>query len=238
MFCKQKGERAVLQGIVDADWAKIGQVVLEVHDIDGTLAWVVGLLESKGFIVTSEQDQGLSSTDLYNVYAVREKRPSPHVNMANALSPQQFIGELQEQVNANLPDYMMPQGFVLLDKLPLPRNGKIDRRALPEPQSTSSARDLVLPRNKTEQALAEIWQEVLGIATIGVQDDFFALGGHSLLATQLIARIPPVLGVKLPLNAVFETPTIEGLAEQIETLKWASGMAGSATEESFEQGTL
>jgi thioesterase domain-containing protein/acyl carrier protein len=110
-----------------------------------------------------------------------------------------------------LPDFMVPSSIVWLPAMPLTRNGKLDRRALPDPISrTADAR--IAPRNAAEVALARLWCEVLGIDTVGMRDDFFDLGGHSLSALRLIARIAAELHVKLPAAAVFRHRTIEDLA--------------------------
>src|SRR5207248_7578237 len=95
-------------------------------------------------------------------------------------------------------------------------NGKLDRRALPAPEwydRGPTAKPPVLPRTPLEQLIADIWQDVLGIDQLGVDDDFFLLGGHSLLATQVIARVRDAVRVDVPLRALFDTPTIAGLAE-------------------------
>jgi acyl carrier protein len=103
-------------------------------------------------------------------------------------------------------------------------NGKLDRRALPAPEQNNLERDgiFVAPRNPTEETLAEIWQEILSIERVGVYDNFFDLGGHSLLATRVISRVHNAFQVVCPLRNIFETPTIAGLAERIETLLWAA----------------
>ncbi|HVR99841.1 MAG TPA: amino acid adenylation domain-containing protein, partial [Thermoanaerobaculia bacterium] len=124
-------------------------------------------------------------------------------------------GELEEAtlrawLRERLPDYMVPSAFVVLEALPLTPNGKVDRRALPEP--TRSVRSEEAPLDLVEELLAGIWTEVLGLDRIGVEEDFFALGGHSLLATQVVSRVRAVLGVELPLRALFEAPTVSGLA--------------------------
>ncbi|HET8842843.1 MAG TPA: phosphopantetheine-binding protein, partial [Ktedonobacteraceae bacterium] len=117
-----------------------------------------------------------------------------------------------------LPDYMVPAAIVVLEHWPLTPNGKLDRRQLPAPlwsERSGVTTALVAPRTPLEEMLVEIWQHVLGIEQIGVNDDFFALGGHSLLATQVIARLREILQIEIPLRALFEMPTIAALAEQI-----------------------
>ncbi|HEX3528690.1 MAG TPA: non-ribosomal peptide synthetase, partial [Thermoanaerobaculia bacterium] len=122
--------------------------------------------------------------------------------------------ELRAFLASRLPDYMVPGMFVHLDELPLNPNGKVDRRALPEPRMIAGTADLA-PRNPLEQVLADIWGEVLGIEGIGVGADFFDLGGHSLLAVQVVSRVRRALGVDLHLRQVFGSPTVAQLATTI-----------------------
>ncbi|HSG38632.1 MAG TPA: amino acid adenylation domain-containing protein, partial [Thermoanaerobaculia bacterium] len=124
--------------------------------------------------------------------------------------------ELRDFLRERLPAYMVPAAFVELPALPLTPSGKLDRKALPEPGQESAADEPVAPRTPGEELLAGIFAEVLGIERVSVAEDFFALGGHSLLATRVASRVRSVFGVELPLRAVFEAPTVAGLAGWIE----------------------
>ncbi|MEH2215454.1 amino acid adenylation domain-containing protein [Nostoc sp.] len=129
------------------------------------------------------------------------------------------VDELRSYLQANLPDYMVPSTFVMLTALPLTPSGKIDRQALPAPDQVrpETAKSFVAPRTPVEEVLAGIWSEILGIKQVGIHDNFFDLGGHSLLATQVVSQVREAFQVELRLRSLFETPTIAGLAELIET---------------------
>jgi acyl carrier protein len=117
---------------------------------------------------------------------------------------------------AQLPDYMIPAAFVLLDSLPLTINGKLNVAALPAPDAGALARAAyIAPRDPIEQRLCVIWQQVLDIERVGVEDNFFELGGHSLHATQLASRINQAFGANLPLRMLFDGPTVARLARRI-----------------------
>ena len=106
--------------------------------------------------------------------------------------------QLRAQLSKKLPEYMVPGAYVRLDYLPLTANGKLDRKALPEPEDDAYAvRRYEAPVGPTETILAEIWAELLKVERVGRQDNFFELGGHSLLATQLISKIHRRLGIRL-----------------------------------------
>ncbi len=128
------------------------------------------------------------------------------------------INELRNYLQQNLPEYMIPAAFVLLDSLPLTPNGKVDRRALPAPEQTRPELEqtFVAPRNPTEEILAGIWVKILGIEQVGIHDNFFELGGHSLLATQVISQVREAFGLEIPLRYLFASPTVAGLAKHIE----------------------
>src|SRR5258708_5409850 len=119
---------------------------------------------------------------------------------------------LRAHVGARVPDYMVPSAIVVLDRLPLTSNGKLDRGALPAPQVRAGV--LRLARNPREELLCGLFAEVLGLERVGIDDNFFALGGHSLLATRLISRIRSSLDVELSIRSLFEAPTVAGLVER------------------------
>ena len=124
--------------------------------------------------------------------------------------------ELREFLGRTLPEYMIPTAFVDVPyRLPLGPNGKVDRRALPEPEDVSKASVRVAPRDELERQLVEIWRDVLSVGSVGIRDSFFDLGGHSLLAVRLFAQLEDRLGVFLPLATLFEVSTIEGLGALI-----------------------
>ena len=126
--------------------------------------------------------------------------------------------ELRQRLRQRLPDYMVPSAFVRMDALPLNRNGKIDRAALPEPGAPSLDRVHVPPRTPVEEGIAEIWQGVLKCAQVGATDDFFDLGGNSLLATQVVSRLRTRFDVEFPLRRFFEGSSVETLAGAVEEI--------------------
>ncbi|MEO7583967.1 MAG: amino acid adenylation domain-containing protein [Ferruginibacter sp.] len=115
-----------------------------------------------------------------------------------------------------LPDYMIPSVLMELDSLPLTANGKVDRKALPDPDSADNeAGQYVAPRNETEERLATIWEDILEVEQVGINDDFFELGGHSLLAVRLVSAIRKAFTVEMPIGDIFEFPTVALLAGQV-----------------------
>jgi amino acid adenylation domain-containing protein len=136
-------------------------------------------------------------------------------------------GELRRGLRERLPDYMIPSVFVALDELPLTPNGKIDRRALPEPEAARRDAAGDAGRTPIEEVLAGIWAEVLGLESVGPEENFFELGGHSLMATSVFSRLREAFRVELPIKALFESPTVAQLARQVE----AATRAGAGVEE-------
>ncbi len=123
---------------------------------------------------------------------------------------------LQNYLKRSLPDYMIPTFFVCLHKMPITVNGKIDKRALPEPDFNNNLSKYEAPRNKTEGILVKIWREIFSGIKIGINDDFFQIGGNSLKATVLVSKIHKELSVKISIREIFKYPTISGISEYIE----------------------
>ncbi|MGK3959181.1 non-ribosomal peptide synthase/polyketide synthase [Sorangium sp. So ce118] len=155
------------------------------------------------------------------VVVAREDAPGDKRLVAYVVAreaPLPAVSELRSYVQSKLPEYMVPAAFVELSALPLTANGKVDRKALPAPDQaqTGQGSTLVAPRTPVEEVLAGIWAEVLHLERVSVLDSFFDLGGHSLLATQVLGRLRPVFGVDVPLRALFDAPTVAGLATHVE----------------------
>jgi amino acid adenylation domain-containing protein/non-ribosomal peptide synthase protein (TIGR01720 family)/FkbM family methyltransferase len=216
----EKSELDVLAGIEPADWPRIRQLVVEVHNVNGRLKQVTALLEDQGYDLTVEQDTLLKDTRLFNIYAVHhsaQARPLSHwhrgatpVQVWNSSS--ELVGDLRGFLKEKLPEYMVPSAFVFLDSLPLTSNGKIDQRALPAPESRPESEGaLVSARNPTEEMLASIWAELLRVEKVGIYDNFFELGGDSILSIQIVARANQA-GLRFTPRQIFQHQTIAQLA--------------------------
>ncbi|WP_262402622.1 condensation domain-containing protein, partial [Actinomadura sp. CNU-125] len=130
--------------------------------------------------------------------------------------------ELRAHVRENLPESMVPAVVVVLDELPLTPNGKVDTKALPKPELAGPGTAYRAPRDARETAVAGIVADLLGIAAPGIDDDFFELGGDSLVAMRVATRIRRILGVELPVRALFEAPTVAGIAARVAALDGAA----------------
>ncbi|MET0621401.1 MAG: amino acid adenylation domain-containing protein, partial [Pyrinomonadaceae bacterium] len=220
----EKSEFDVLAGIEEQDWPKVRQVVIEVEERGGLPGRVTGLLGAKGFEVSVEQGTALRDTTFCKVYAVRGARRqaegcgaedgSSRVFELSARSPEAMAREVSRHLEGRLPEYMVPSALVLLDELPLTPNGKVDRRALPEPEWGGG--EVSRARTPTEEVMAGVWREVLGVEEVSVEASFFELGGHSLLATQLMSRVRQAFGVEPPVRSLFAAPTVRGLAALVD----------------------
>ncbi len=184
---------------------KIRGFRIELGEVEAVLAALPGVREA---VVVVRSDG-----------SVRSDRSSGGQRLVAYVVGNVSAGELRGHVETYLPGYMVPSVFVTLEALPLTPNGKVDRKALPAPDDGAlvSAASYVAPRTPTEEKLAEIWAGLLSRRP-GAGDDFFRIGGHSLLATQLVSRIREGFGIELPLRQVFERPTLEALALEIEAI--------------------
>ncbi len=144
--------------------------------------------------------------------------PAPVTDPAvHANNPQTGVlsADVRRWVGERLPDYMVPAIVMVVDSMPLTASGKLDRRALPDPEFASSV-EYRPPSSERERVLADLFAEILGLDRVGVDDDFFALGGHSLLATRLTSRIRAVLDVDVPVRVIFDAPTVAELVTRLD----------------------
>jgi amino acid adenylation domain-containing protein len=186
------------------DQVKVRGFRIELGEIEAVLARHAGVKQA--VVLAREDAQG-------------EKRLLAYVVLSreSSIISKPVTGEdLRAYLKQQLPDYMVPQAVVVLAKLLLNANGKIDRQALPEPEQAHAARQIIGPRNETEQALLKVWQRVLNKQQVGATDNFFNLGGHSLMAVQLMGEIKKDLGKEIPLASLFQGATIEYLAQLLQ----------------------
>jgi amino acid adenylation domain-containing protein len=178
---------------------KIRGFRIELGEIEAALALLSGVRQA---VVVVREDGG-------------ERRLVAYLVVDDAGGP--AVASLRELLRRSLPEYMVPSAFVTLESLPLTPSGKVDRRALPLPEAPALAVErYVAPEGLAANMMAEIWAEVLGVERVGAEDNFFDLGGHSLRATQVTSRIRDALGVEVPLQRLFETPTVRGLTAAVE----------------------
>jgi len=203
---------------------------------------------------SSIQDCAVLAIALPNESAPNEttqEQNSKHLVAWLAQSPlpnEQQQAELREQLTVQLskqlPDYMVPKTCVFVEKLPLTNNGKLDKAALPKPGfDTLLSAQYIAPRNPTEAQLVQLWQDILQVEKVGIDDDFFALGGHSLLATRLLNQIREVFQLDIPLRTLFEKATVRYLAEALflatsEQQLSQNQSALASPDEDIEEGVL
>ncbi|MAR93086.1 MAG: non-ribosomal peptide synthetase [Pseudomonadales bacterium] len=207
------------------DQVKIRGYRIELGEVETGLNQLPGVRESAVLVKTLAQ----GSRQL-----VAYCEPQPGAQLPS-------VAELKARLRQQLPDYMVPSAIVVVPGLPLNANGKVDRRALPEPVAEDyAASDYVAPRNSTEQILVAVWSEVLEQDKVGIYDDFFDLGGHSLLINKVATRLKQQTGVELPLRTLFEVPTIAALAEIINSLAPAATEYDGVGEDAddYEEGSL
>jgi len=169
-----------------------------------------------------------------SVLIVREGQPGETSLIAYVTGQQQDLNvdSLRSYLSERLPNYMVPNVFMIIEAFPINANGKIDRKALPAPRQgyRGSEQPFVASRSAVEMTITGIWSEIIGIETVGVFDNFFALGGHSLLATRVLTRIREAFGVDIPLHTLFKAPTVANLAMAVEEEQRRQGQ-----EKSFDQ---
>jgi amino acid adenylation domain-containing protein len=195
------------------------------YQTDGTIEFLGRIdhqVKIRGFrIELGEIESALNQhPDVENsVVIVREDKPGDQRLVAyivSKLQPEINTIELRSFLQEKLPSYMLPTAFVILDKLPLTPNDKVDRKALPAPEiGLEINQQKVLPRTPIEEQVAKIWTGILGLTQVGIYDNFFELGGHSLLATQLISKTRQVFQVELSVRRFFDLPTVALFAEEI-----------------------
>jgi aryl carrier-like protein len=190
------------------DQVKIRGYRIELGEIEQQLAGIEGV--SAAVVLVREDAPGQKRLV---AYVVPSGYPA-ELGQQEALRPG-LITEYRETLAASLPDYMVPTHFVVLDKLPLTPNGKVDRKVLPAPDSESLETGLyVEPSNATEQAMCEVWQEVLKLDRVGIEDNFFSLGGDSILSIRIVSMLKS-RGIVLDVKDIFLHQTIAHLVGQV-----------------------
>ncbi|MDQ3898410.1 MAG: amino acid adenylation domain-containing protein [Actinomycetota bacterium] len=186
-------------GRVD-DQVKIHGFRIEPGEVEAALGAVPGITGAA--VVAREGEDGHQRLVAYVVPAAGAAVPSP--------------GELRDALGVSLPEYMVPGAFVVLEELPSTRTGKLDRTALPDPDFAAATRDrYVAPRTEVERVVAQVWGDVLGLDRVGVEDSFFEVGGDSILSMRVVSRLRAALDVEVSPRALFNQPTVAGLARLI-----------------------
>ncbi len=206
---------------------------------DGTIEFLGRIdnqVKIRGFRIELGEIEGIIAEHpsvKQSIVLVREKSPGDKYIVAYVVCQSQQSSvdpqKLSDFIKEKLPNYMVPAAIVLLDEFPLTPNGKIDRRALPEPDFVKSnlSTNFVAPQTPLEQQIADIWVKALNINQVGIHDNFFELGGHSLLAVQVFSEIEKTWNTKLPLSILFNAPSIHELAKAIQNQDQSSSPASS-----------
>jgi amino acid adenylation domain-containing protein len=191
---------------------KIRGFRIELGEIEGVLGAHPQVREA---LVLAREGAG-GEQQLVAYAATHEGAPALHDDSADGRAARRALADaLRAHLAASLPDYMLPAAFVLLARMPLTENGKVDRKALPAPDLAQQLEQYQAPATPMEALLCRIWQELLGVERVGAGDNFFKLGGHSLLAMQLIARLQQE-GVALAVRQLFGAPTLAALAAALD----------------------
>jgi len=216
-----------LEGMSGVDPAELWGMSAELAYTAG-LAWTDGDPRGSYDAVLKRQEAGNGRSSGAPGRRVVVKAWSEYANRpAGERELENIVPQLRGYLKQRLPEYMVPAAFVTLRELPLTANGKVDRRALPAPESRLLAqRSYVAPRSSVEEMVAGIWSEVLHLERVSIHDNFFDLGGHSLLATQVISRVRQRFQVELPLRTMFEVPTVAQSAQSIaQALEAGAGLS-------------
>ncbi|MEM7132270.1 MAG: amino acid adenylation domain-containing protein [Chloroflexota bacterium] len=190
---------------------KIRGFRIELGEIENALLAQEGVRE---VVVLAREENGDKRLVAYIVEELKSGKVEGEDGDSSTLQP--FNSSiLRDALAQQLPDYMIPSAFVFLDAMPLTPNGKLDRQALPAPAYVDTQNEFVAPRTEIERAVADIWQSVLHVEQVGVNDNFFVLGGHSLLATQVISRVRSQLNLDIPLKSLFEASQLGNFAQVV-----------------------
>ncbi|SEN18984.1 amino acid adenylation domain-containing protein [Stigmatella aurantiaca] len=198
----QEGGRLEYVGRRDGQW-KVRGMRLEVGEVEAVLAECPGVREA----------------------AVGVKEVGGDKRLVAYVAGEVEADGVREWMRGQLPEYMVPATYVILDTLPLTTSGKVDRAKLPEPEQAGRGKAYVPPRTPMEQIVADLWAGLLQVERVGATDNFFDLGGHSLIATQVASRIHALVQVDIPLQEIFDAPTVEQLARRLEEVRSKAGGA-------------
>jgi FkbM family methyltransferase len=227
----EKSEFDVLSGLRPEDWGKIRQLVIEV-DTPQLLAQISALLERYGYdfeteeLVSAEKSATGPEVHVYMVYARRRGETQSEAAAEGLVStglPQPrrrgraiSVGDVRRHLQDRLPPHMTPSDFVMLKEFPLAQDGTVDWRALPDPASPVSGAKHVEPGAPSEQTIAAVWREVLGVEEVGFDDSFFEVGGTSLLVVQVNSKLRVAFNRNIPIVEMFRHPTIRVLARYVD----------------------